>query len=139
VLAAESAHFTMAYTRVGLTPDGSSTYSLPRLVGLRRAAELMLTNRTLSAREAEQMGLITRVVPDTELGQQSEALVQALAHGATRAFGGVKRLLYSSATASLAEQMELETEWIAEMARMRDAREGITAFLDKRSPNFTGE
>jgi 2-(1,2-epoxy-1,2-dihydrophenyl)acetyl-CoA isomerase len=138
VLAAETARFTMAYTRVGLTPDGSSTYTLPRLVGLRRAAELMLTNRTLSAHEAEQMGLITRAVPDAELRDQAETLVQELAQGATRAFGGVKRLLYSSATASLAEQMELETEWIAEMARMGDAHEGITAFLGKRAPRFTG-
>src|SRR5690349_16846281 len=138
VLAAESARFTMAYTRVGLTPDGSSTYTLPRLIGLRRAAELMLTIRTLSAREAEQMGLITRALPDTELHQQAETLVQELAQGATRAFGGVKRLLYSSATASLAEQMELETEWIAEMARTRDAHEGINAFLGKRTPKFTG-
>jgi len=139
VLAAESARFTMAYTRVGLTPDGSSTYTLPRLVGLRRAAELMLTNRTLSAREAEQMGLITRAVPDADLRQQAEAVAQELVQGATRAFGGVKRLLYSSATASLAEQMELETEWIAEMARMRDAHEGITAFLGKRAPKFSGD
>jgi 2-(1,2-epoxy-1,2-dihydrophenyl)acetyl-CoA isomerase len=138
VLAAESARFTMAYTRIGLTPDGSSTYTLLRLVGLRRAAELMLTNRTLSAREAEQIGLVTRVVPDAELQQQSEALVQELAQGATSAFGGVKRLLYSSATSSLAEQMELETEWIAEMARTRDAHEGITAFLAKRTPQFSG-
>jgi 2-(1,2-epoxy-1,2-dihydrophenyl)acetyl-CoA isomerase len=138
VLAAESARFTMAYTRVGLTPDGSSTYTLPRLIGLRRAAELMLTNRTLSAREAEQIGLVTRVVPDADLRQQAEALVQELSQGATRAFGGVKRLLYSSATASLAEQMELETEWIAEMARRRDAHEGISAFLAKRAPKFTG-
>ena len=137
VLAAESARFTMAYTRVGLTPDGSSTYTLPRLIGLRRAAELMLTNRTLGAREAEQMGLITRAVPDGDLRQQSEALVQELSQGATYAFGGVKRLLYSSATASLAEQMELETEWIADMARRRDAHEGITAFLEKRAPKFT--
>jgi 2-(1,2-epoxy-1,2-dihydrophenyl)acetyl-CoA isomerase len=139
VMAAESARFTMAYTRVGLTPDGSSTYSLPRLIGLRRAAELMLTNRTLSAREAEQMGLITRAVPDADLRHQAEALVQELSQGATRAFGGVKRLLYSSATASLAEQMELETEWIAEMARMSDAHEGITAFLSKRAPQFRGQ
>jgi len=138
VLAAESARFTMAYTRVGLTPDGSSTYTLPRLIGLRRATELMLTNRALSAREAEQMGLITRAVPDAELPEQAEALVQDLAQGASRAFGGVKRLLYSSATASLAEQMELETEWIAEMARLHDAHEGITAFLGKRAPKFTG-
>jgi 2-(1,2-epoxy-1,2-dihydrophenyl)acetyl-CoA isomerase len=138
VLAAESARFTMAYTRVGLTPDGSSTYTLPRLVGWRRAAELMLTNRTLTAREAEQMGLITRAVPDVDLRQQADAAVQELAQGATRAFGGVKRLLYSSATASLAEQMELETEWIAEMARTDDAHEGIGAFLGKRAPKFGG-
>jgi 2-(1,2-epoxy-1,2-dihydrophenyl)acetyl-CoA isomerase len=139
VLAAESARFTMAYTRVGLTPDGSSTYTLARLVGLRRAAELMLTNRTLTAREAEQMGLITRAVPDPDLPRQAETIVRELVQGATRAFGGVKRLLYASATASLAEQMELETEWIAEMARTRDAHEGITAFLSKRVPRFTGE
>ena len=138
VLAAESARFTMAYTHVGLTPDGSSTYTLPRLIGLRRAAELMLTNRALSAREAEQMGLVTRAVPDADLRQQSEALVQELSQAATHAFGGVKRLLYSSGTASLAEQMELETEWIAEMARRRDAHEGIRAFLEKRAPKFTG-
>jgi 2-(1,2-epoxy-1,2-dihydrophenyl)acetyl-CoA isomerase len=128
VLAAESARFTMAYTRVGLTPDGSSTYTLPRLIGFRRAAELMLTNRTLTAREAEQIGLITRAMPDGELRDQAEAT----------AFGGVKRLLYSSATSSLAEQMELETEWIAEAARTRDAQEGITAFLGKRTPKFSG-
>ena len=138
VLAAESARFTMAYTRVGLTPDGSSTYTLPRLIGLRRAAELMLTNRTLTAREAEQMGLITRTVPDAELASNAEAVVRELAQGATCAFGGVKRLLYSSATSSLAEQMELETEWIAEVARTHDAHEGITAFLGKRSPKFGG-
>jgi 2-(1,2-epoxy-1,2-dihydrophenyl)acetyl-CoA isomerase len=139
VLAAESAHFTMAYTRVGLTPDGSSTYTLPRLIGIRRAAELMLTNRTLSAGEAEHIGLITRAVPDSDLHKQAEALTQELSQGATHAFGGVKRLLYSSATASLAEQMELETEWIAEMARRSDAHEGIHAFLDKRTPKFTGK
>jgi 2-(1,2-epoxy-1,2-dihydrophenyl)acetyl-CoA isomerase len=139
VLASESARFTMAYTRVGLTPDGSSTYTLPRLIGVRRAMELMLTNRTVTAGEAEQLGLITRAVPDNELKQQAEAMVQELAQGATRAFGGVKRLLYSSAISSLAEQMELETESIAEMARTRDAYEGITAFLGKRAPRFTGE
>src|ERR1700687_4137430 len=67
VLAAESARFTMSYTRVGLTPDGSSTYYLPRIVGLRRAMDLALTNRTLTAREAEALGIVTRVVPDSEV------------------------------------------------------------------------
>jgi 2-(1,2-epoxy-1,2-dihydrophenyl)acetyl-CoA isomerase len=139
VLAAESARFTMAYTRVGLTPDGSSTYTLPRLIGVRRATELMLTNRTLTAREAENIGLITRCVADSELRKQAEAAVQDLAQGATRAFGGVKRLLYSSATSTLAEQMELETEWISEVARTSDAREGISSFLEKRGPRFSGD
>src|SRR5204862_3910809 len=92
VIAAESARFTMAYTHVGLTPDGSSPYTLPRLVGLRRAMALMLANRTLPAREAEQIGLITRAVPDARLRQQADAIVQELVQGATRAYGGVQRL-----------------------------------------------
>jgi 2-(1,2-epoxy-1,2-dihydrophenyl)acetyl-CoA isomerase len=138
-LAAESAKFTLAYTRVGLTPDGSSTYYLPRLVGVRRAMELALTNRTLSAREAETMGLITRVVPDAELMNQANALALELARGATTAFGGVKRLLYASANMPLDAQMELETEWIADAARSTDAKEGIAAFLEKRTPKFIGE
>jgi 2-(1,2-epoxy-1,2-dihydrophenyl)acetyl-CoA isomerase len=138
VLAGESTKFTMAYTRVGLTPDGSSTYFLPRLIGLRRTMELALTNRTLSAREAEDIGLITRVVPDAELQEQAEKIATDLAQGATRAFGGVKRLLYASATTPLDEQMEFETEWIADSARSWDAQEGIAAFLAKRPPKFNG-
>jgi 2-(1,2-epoxy-1,2-dihydrophenyl)acetyl-CoA isomerase len=137
--AAESAKFTLAYTRVGLTPDGSSTYYLPRLVGIRRAMELALTNRTLTAREAEAMGLITRAVPDAELMEQANATALELAKGATTAFGGVKRLLYASANMPLGAQMELETEWIADAARSADAKEGITAFLAKRAPKFIGE
>jgi 2-(1,2-epoxy-1,2-dihydrophenyl)acetyl-CoA isomerase len=100
--------------------------------------ELALTNRTLSAREAEQMGLITRVVPDSELQQQAEKIATDLSQGATRAFGGVKRLLYASATTPLDEQMEIETEWIADSARSWDAQEGIAAFLAKRPPKFNG-
>jgi 2-(1,2-epoxy-1,2-dihydrophenyl)acetyl-CoA isomerase len=138
-LAGESSKFTLAYTRIGLTPDGSSTYYLPRLVGMRRAMELALTNRTLSAREAEAMGLITRVVPDAELMSQAEALAREIALGPTTAFGGVKRLLYAAANTPLDAQMELETEWIADAARTADAHEGIAAFLAKRTPKFTGE
>jgi len=138
VLAAESARFAMAYTRVGLTPDGSSTYYLPRLIGLRRTMELMLTNRVLTAQEAEAMGLITRAVPDVELQKQSEALASELAQGPTKAFGGVKRLLYAAANTSLDEQMELESETIGDAGRTVDAQEGITAFLAKRAPKFNG-
>ena len=138
VLANESARFTIAYTSVGLTPDASSTYYLPRIIGLRRTMELALTNRTLAAREAEAIGLVTRVVPDEQLMPQAEALANELAHGPTRAYGGVKRLLYSTATNPLYEQMELENETIADMARSADAQEGIAAFLAKRQPQFSG-
>ena len=86
VLANESARFTIAYTRVGLTPDASSTYYLPRIIGLRRTMELALTNRTLTAREAEAIGLVTRVVPDDQLIAQAESMAHELAHGPTRAF-----------------------------------------------------
>ncbi len=139
VLAAESARFTLAYSRVGLTPDGSSSYYLPRVVGLRRALELALTNRTLTAREAEAMGIVTRVVPDAELQAAAQKLAGELAQGATVAFGGIKRLMYAAANTSLDEQMELETEFIADCARTADAREGIAAFLAKRAPKFKGE
>ena len=81
VYAAESARFTMAYTMVGLTPDGSSTYFLPRVVGLKRAIELTLTNRVLSAQEAEDLGIATRVVPDGELMDEAMSLARQLAAG----------------------------------------------------------
>jgi 2-(1,2-epoxy-1,2-dihydrophenyl)acetyl-CoA isomerase len=100
--------------------------------------ELVLTNRTLTAREAETMGLVTRVVPDEQLMPQAEALANELAHGPTRAYGGVKRLLYGTATNPLYEQMELENESIADMARSADAQEGIAAFRAKRPPQFNG-
>jgi 2-(1,2-epoxy-1,2-dihydrophenyl)acetyl-CoA isomerase len=138
VLANESARFTMDYTRVGLTPGASSTYYLPRIIGLRRTMELALTNRTLTARQAEAIGLVTRVVPDDQLIAQAESLANELAHGPTRAYGGAKRLLYSAATNPLYEQMELENESIAEMARSADAQEGVAAFLAGRPPQFSG-
>ncbi len=138
VLANESARFTMDYSRVGLTPGASSTYYLPRIIGLRRTMELALTNRTLTAREAEAIGLVTRVVPDDQLIAHAESMANELAHGPTRAYGGVKRLLYGTATNPLYEQMELENESIAEMARSADAQEGLNAFLARRPPQFSG-
>jgi 2-(1,2-epoxy-1,2-dihydrophenyl)acetyl-CoA isomerase len=139
VLAGESSRFTLAYTRVGLTMDGSSTYFIPRLIGLRRTMELALTNRVLTAREAESIGLITRAVPDGELMKQAETLANELAQGATKAYGGIKRLMYASANNTLDEQMELEGEAIADAGRTLDGKEGIASFLAKRPPKFTGE
>jgi 2-(1,2-epoxy-1,2-dihydrophenyl)acetyl-CoA isomerase len=139
VLAGESSRFTLAYTRVGLTMDGSSTYFIPRLIGLRRTMELALTNRVLTAREAESIGLITRAVPDGELMKQAVTLANELAQGATKAYGGIKRLMYASANNTLDEQMELEGEAIADAGRTLDGKEGIASFLAKRPPKFTGE
>lgn len=139
VLAAESAKFTMAYTRVGLSPDGSSTYFLPRLVGLKRALELTLTNRLLSAQEACDWGLVMRVVPDANLQVEADTLAAQLASGATGSFGAAKRLLHSGWSETLETQMELEAQAIAARAHTNDGREGIAAFLEKRPAKFTGK
>jgi len=138
VLAAESAKFTLAYTRAGLNPDGGSTYFLPRIIGVRRALELALTNRVLSAKEALEWGIVTKVVADAELQTEAQALARELAAGATRAFGKAKRLLHHSFSESLETQMELEAQAIADSARTHDAREGIAAFIAKRKPAFRG-
>jgi 2-(1,2-epoxy-1,2-dihydrophenyl)acetyl-CoA isomerase len=138
VLAAESASFTMAYTRAGLTPDGSSTFFLPRVVGLHRALDLALTNRMLSAMEAESWGIVTRVVPDAALEDAAWALATKLASGATLALGGAKRLLRESFANTLETQLNLESDSITGMTRTADGREGITAFVEKRPPRFTG-
>lgn len=136
VLASESAKFTLAYTRAGLSPDGSSSYFLPRIVGMRRALELALTNRVLSSKEALDWGIVNRVVPDAELQAEAQALAQQLASGATRALGAAKRLMHHSFSESLETQMEIEAQAIADQARGADAREGIAAFIAKRAPQF---
>ncbi len=139
VVAAETTRFMVAYTRAGLVPDGSSTYFLPRLVGLKRALELTLTNRMFSAQEALQWGLITRVVPDNELLAQAKAIALQLASGPTRSYGLSKRLLHNGWLETLETQMEYESRAIADSARTEDAREGISAFLAKRPPKYKGK
>jgi 2-(1,2-epoxy-1,2-dihydrophenyl)acetyl-CoA isomerase len=138
VVAAESARFTMAYAKIAATPDGSSSYFLPRLVGIRRAMELYLTNRVLSAREALDWGLVTRVVADAEFRGAVEALARELAQGPTRAFGGAKRLFHQSTWESLETQMELEAQAIAASGHTEDFAAGVTAFAAKKSPSFKG-
>ena len=136
VLAADSASFTMAYTRAGLSPDGSSSYYLHRLGGVRRTQELMLTNRTLSAAEAADWGLVTAVVPVAELAAKTEELAVQLAAAARGSSAAVKRLMLASFGSGLEEQMELEGRLIAACADSADGREGIEAFLNKRAPVF---
>jgi 2-(1,2-epoxy-1,2-dihydrophenyl)acetyl-CoA isomerase len=138
VVAAARAKFTMGYTAAGLTPDGSSTYYLARSVGLRRAMELVLTNRVLSADEAREWGLVNQVVADDELDAAASKLAATLAAGPTRAYGAAKRLVISGAAATLNEAMRRESVAIGEIAKTADAREGMAAFLAKRAPEFTG-
>jgi 2-(1,2-epoxy-1,2-dihydrophenyl)acetyl-CoA isomerase len=136
VLASESATFTMAYTRAGLSPDGSSSYFLPRLVGLRKAQELMLLNHKLSAQQALELGLVTRVVADDSLQQQAELVAQEFVAGSKASAANVKKLLMSSFERDLETQMEIEGELVSQCASSKDGREGIQAFVDKRQPEF---
>lgn len=137
VYASESSRFTMGYTASGLTIDGTSSFFLARVVGLRRATELVLTNRMLSASEALDWGLVNSVLPDDEVLDAARATARKLAAGPTNAFGGAKRLLIAGAASSLGEAMENESFGIAGQALHPEAVEGIDAFLNKRKPDFS--
>jgi 2-(1,2-epoxy-1,2-dihydrophenyl)acetyl-CoA isomerase len=139
VIAGHNANFTMAYTAIGLSPDGAATYTLPRLVGIRRAQELMYLNRRLSAEEALQWGLVTKVVDDDQLMNEVNAIAKKLASGPTRAFATVKMLLNEGAQNTPEQQMALEGKNLSALSASVDGREGIRAFLDKRKPVFTGK
>jgi 2-(1,2-epoxy-1,2-dihydrophenyl)acetyl-CoA isomerase len=139
VIAAESAMFLMAYSKIGMAPDGGSTYFLPRLVGLKRAMELALTNRVLSAREACEWGMVTEVVAPENLAARAEELARSLAQGPTGAFGSAKRLLHGGWNQTLETQMELESRAIAEAGATADGQEGIRAFVEKRKARFGGK
>jgi 2-(1,2-epoxy-1,2-dihydrophenyl)acetyl-CoA isomerase len=138
VVATESAKFTMAYSKIAASPDGSSTYFLPRLIGFRRTLELHFTNRVLSAREALDWGLITRVHPDAEFAAGVAALARELAEGPTAAFGRTKLLVHQSTQESLETQMELEAQAIAASGATEDFRNGVAAFASKQAARFAG-
>src|SRR5262247_1002104 len=138
VVAAASAKFTMAYSKIAASPDGSSTYFLPRLIGLRRALELHYTNRVLTAREALDWGLVTRVHPDAEFPGALGALARELADGPTLAFGRAKALFHQSTQESLETQMELEAQAIAASGHTEDFRNGVVAFARKQAVTFKG-
>ena len=138
VVAAESAKFTMAYSRIAASPDGSSSYFLPRLIGLRRALELHYTNRVLTAREALDWGLVNRVHPDPEFPGALAGLARELAAGPTLAFGRAKQLFHQSTQESLETQMELEAQAIAASGHTADFQVGVKAFAAKQPVSFRG-
>jgi 2-(1,2-epoxy-1,2-dihydrophenyl)acetyl-CoA isomerase len=138
VVAGESAKFTMGYTKAGLVPDGTSSFFLARVVGLRRATELVLTNRVLAADEARDWGLVNQVVADADVRSEALVLARSLAAGPTATFGLAKRALIEGASSALEEAMERESRYIGQAAGSHDAGEGIAAFLAKRQPQFKG-
>jgi 2-(1,2-epoxy-1,2-dihydrophenyl)acetyl-CoA isomerase len=137
VVAEDAARFVVAYSRVGLSPDGGTSWFLPRLVGLRRAQELALTNQVLDAPAAQAAGIVTRVVRDGDLQEEVVALAAALAGGPARAVGEAKRLLRASFDQPLAVHLDAEAAALVRSAAQPDAAEGIAAFLAKRAARFS--
>ena len=138
VIASTDARFALGYGALGLTSDGGNTWFLPRMVGMRRAQELFLLNRRLSAQEALEFGLVSRLVSDDSVEAEAIAVARELAAGPTRAFGAMRRMLRQSFETSLGAQLEAEMQSIVDASRSDDAREGIAAFAARRRPVFKG-
>lgn len=139
VLAAKSATFIQAFSKISLIPDSGGTYFLPRLVGMQRALALTLTGDKITAEEAMQMGMVYRVYEDEDFPHAWQTVAESLAQGATKAFGLTKRLINQSLGNSLEEQLAAEQELQAEAGASQDFREGVAAFLEKRKPAFSGK
>jgi 2-(1,2-epoxy-1,2-dihydrophenyl)acetyl-CoA isomerase len=137
-VAADNAKFTVAYSGIGLPPDGSLTYHLPRVIGPKLAFELTCTNRTLSASEARDLGIVARVFPAAEFQASAREFVAMLSRGPTQALGRAKKLFAASSENTLETQMERERQLLSECGRTEDFREGIGAFLGKRAAQFKG-
>ena len=138
VIAAESAKFNQAFIKIGLSPDCGGTFILPRLVGWRRATELLFSGDMVSAQAAAEMGMINSVAPDDELMSRVMELAGNLAHAPTAGIGQIKMLLNTSAVNDYGSQLDLERETQIESGKTKDFVEGVTAFLEKRPPRFVG-
>jgi 2-(1,2-epoxy-1,2-dihydrophenyl)acetyl-CoA isomerase len=138
VVAGESARFLLGATRVGMAPDAGGSVTLANLVGLRKAMEIALLNPMLTASEALELGLITRVVPDDAVLKEGFALAEQLAAGATRALAATKRLLWDGLGATVEARLPEESRTVSELSGTADAREGLAAVIEKRPPRFTG-
>lgn len=137
-LCAVDSIFTTAYCRLGTSPDGSSTWFLPRTVGAKKAMELALLGDRFGAREAERLGIVNRIVSPHRLEEETDALARRLAAGPARAYANTKRLLGTSGHASLEERLQMEAEMFADCAASEDFAEGVRTFVEKRAPAFTG-
>jgi 2-(1,2-epoxy-1,2-dihydrophenyl)acetyl-CoA isomerase len=138
VIAGSDARFACSYIGIGTCPDGSGSYYLPQLVGLKKAMEIAMLGEFIDASAALSMGLVNRVASEGKLEEEAEVLIQRLAKAPTIGLGNVKRLLYAAADNSLQAQLSLEAECFAECAASEDWVEGVTAFTEKRKPQFRG-
>jgi len=138
VIAAESAKFLAGATRVAMAPDAGVSVTLSRLVGLRRAMSILLTNPVIPAAEALQIGIVTKVVPDNELADASLALARELAAGAPKALAATKRLVWAGTGTSIEQCLSEEARTVSELSGTADAREGLAAVIERRKPTFTG-
>ena len=138
VIAARSASFVQAFSKLGLVPDSGGTWFLPRLVGTARAMGLAFLGEKLSAEQAAQWGLIWRCVEDAELAAVIDGLARQLAAAPTRGIALSKRALYESWGRTLEQQIDIERDYQRELGRTADYKEGVAAFTEKRTPRFTG-
>jgi 2-(1,2-epoxy-1,2-dihydrophenyl)acetyl-CoA isomerase len=138
IVAAESAYFLLAFVNIGLVPDGGSSVFIPTRVGMARAAEMAMLGERVPARQALEWGLVNRVVADDDFDAEVAALARRLADGPTRSYAGSKRQLNHWLYGRMEEQLELEASIQQEMAQTGDFAEGVTAFIQKRSPDFRG-
>ena len=138
IVAADDCRFTLAYSRIGASPDGGGTYFLARSIGQRKAMELALLSEPFDAATALRMGLVNRVVPAAHLQEETLQLARRLAEGPTVAFAETKRLLELSIANSLESQLEAEAQAFARCAATEDMREGVRAFVAKRKAQFKG-
>jgi 2-(1,2-epoxy-1,2-dihydrophenyl)acetyl-CoA isomerase len=139
VVAAESAYFTLAFVNIGLVPDAGASLFVPSRVGFARAAEMALLGEPVTATRAADIGLINAAWPDAEFAARADALLERLSNGPTRSYAGSKRELNHWLYTRMPEHLALEAELQGELADSKDFREGVTAFLEKRRPTFTGE
>ncbi len=139
VIAADDSFFTLAYCHIGTTPDGSSSFHLPRAIGIKRTMELTLLGDRYTAQQMADMGLINFVVPSAALDDECDKLVSRLANGPTYVYGQAKKLMYRSLENEFESQLQLEAEIFSDCARRQDYREGVAAFVEKRKANFTGQ
>lgn len=138
IIASEDATFNEAFVRIGLSPDCGGSFLLPRAIGDKLAAEMFMTGETISAERAKEIGMINRVVPLEMLEQESLVLAKKLALAPTASIGRIKQMLNATFSNDLHSQLKLEHELQIESGKANDFKEGVTAFFEKRPPNFTG-